>query len=162
VVGALDGAPSTLVVQGTKAFTVSSDARTAQAELVLRVDPAVLTDPLSFPLVGRIVTEIETTGQSYHPNAHFTSVTIGTHEPVMLVGENPPIDRDWLSQCEPNSPCEVRIKLESEYDAVFNSEDSDPENPAPGYVELLWSVDARLEAFDGRVLPTDALSLTFE
>lgn len=159
---AFDGAPPSIVIDEMHEFTVSSDDRKARAQFVLRVDPAALTDPLAYPLVGRIVTKVETTGQSSHPNAHFTSVTIGTNEWVMLVGESTPIERDWLAQCEPNLPCEVRLTLESEYDAALNSDDFDPEDPAPGYVELRWSVTALLEAFDGRTLPTDALSLTFE
>ena len=63
--------------------------------------------------------------------------------------------------------CVVPVDITVIYDSSMNAPvaddpDADPEptESEPGFVRLKWTVEARLEAFDGRPLPADALTLT--
>jgi hypothetical protein len=153
-----DGEPPTVVARTERAFRVSNERPRAQHQVHLRVPSDVLREPLAFPLVGRIITGIETTRASSHPNAHNTSISVGDEVRYAVTEDQRPFDLDWLSHCQPSTACEIRISLDAEYDSAMNSDDFEP-NDDPGFVELRWFVEARLEAFDGRVLPEAALVL---
>jgi hypothetical protein len=156
------GKPTSVVASVERAFRVSDVERRAHDQVRLRVGSAALGEPLAFPLVGRITIWVETAGASDHPNAHSTTIAIGEDIRYMVVEDQYPIDIDLLSRCEPSTDCEITISMDSEYDAMLNSEDFDPEDPKPGFVELRWFVEARLEAFDGRALPEDAVVLSVD
>jgi hypothetical protein len=153
-----DGDPPTVVARTERTFRVGNDQVRARHQVHLRVVPEVLEGPLAFPLVGRLITGIETTRASGHPNAHNTSITVGDEMRFAVTEDQRPFDFDWLSHCKPSTACEITISLDAEYDSTMNSDDFEP-NDDPGFVEIRWFVEARLEAFDGRALPKGALLL---
>jgi hypothetical protein len=154
------GRPQTLVSRIERSIRVSNAAPRADDEVRLAISPDVLTDPLAYPLVGRVRIELETTRASGHPNAHNTSIAIGG-DTRFAVSEDP-IEADWLANCKPSTRCEIPISIQSEYDPSLNSVDFGPNDSATGFVEMRWVVEARMEAFDGRPLREGALMLTGE
>jgi hypothetical protein len=153
------GQPSSLVVTTQRTIRVGTVEGSAHVEFTLRISPEALRAPLEFPLVGRVITSVTTIAASGDVNAHQTWVSVGAGSQRLLGDDFQPFDVDWLKQCQPAAPCEVIIGLASDYDPMMNSEDFDPADPAArGFVELRWSVEARLEAFDGRALPEGALT----
>jgi hypothetical protein len=154
-----DGNPTTIMASAERSFRVGSTSERAVEGLVILVDADVLKAPLAYPLVGTVTMSIETTDASDHPNAHLTSATVGDEE-IYLMGEEPPRTIDLLAQCDAGRPCEIPVTLTSDYDASLNSPDFDPANAPPGFVALSWRVEVRIEAFDGRTLPAEAIEVS--
>jgi len=154
-----DGNPTTIMANAERSFRVGSTSERAVEGLVMLLDADVLKAPLAYPMVGTVTMSIETTDASDHPNAHLTSATVGDEE-IYLMGQEPPRTIDLLAQCEAGRPCEIPVTLTSDYDASLNSPDFDPAKAPPGFVALTWRVDVRIEAFDGRALPVDAIEVS--
>jgi len=66
---------------------------------------------------------------------------------------------DVLPMCKAGHPCEIPVVIRSEYSphlTVMNP----PSASHIGSADLVWRIRVRLEAFDGRTLPADAVSIT--
>jgi len=155
---AFDGEPSTVTAASEGTIRVSSDRPRDTVSTVIRIPGEVLKKPLAYPLVGRVLIQAATIDASDHPHAHRTDFRVGTDE-LIGVGGGPPTSRDLLAHCDVGVPCEIPVTIESEYDPTLNSPDFDPADARPGFVELHWSIEVRLEAYDGRDLPSDGIDI---
>jgi hypothetical protein len=157
---AFDGRPSVLVVRSERTVRVSTEHERAHRTVVLVVDADALQGPLAFPLVGRAITGVESVDASGHPNAYGSSLTVGGDQDWHSIGGDTTLDLDWLSRCRPSKVCKIPLRLDVEYDAFLNADDFEEQHAPPGWVEVRWFVELRLEAFDGRVLPVDGLAIS--
>lgn len=163
----IDGTVPNSLAIASGSIEVGSDALEKQQRLSLAVDDSALTGPLAFPLVGRFAVSFVVEDASGNPSA--AQVTVSTRDgsdPMYLEAEVIPTDIDWLGRCQAGVDCVVPLDITVLYDPSMNAPypddpetDPSPTESAPGYVRLAWTVEARLEAFDGRTLPTDALTL---
>ena len=62
---------------------------------------------------------------------------------------------DVLSMCKAGQTCEIPVVIRSE----FSSQSTVGVKPVAGSADLVWRIRVRLEAFDGRTLPGDAVSI---
>jgi hypothetical protein len=163
-----DGRPPALLAAVDGTMKVGTDDPSESRHIELQIDGTALTDPLEFPLVGRLSIRIVSEAASGNPYASNATVAIQGGEALFVDPDAPPIDLDWLAHCQPRADCVVRIDLGSEYQSWLNAPDPDPKaspdapeptEARPGFVTLHWTVEAVLEAFDGRALPLHGLAL---
>jgi len=167
-------APVVRTARATGQIRVSSEDEFERARLTISLPPAALAGPLAFPLVGTIYVSGVSVQASDHDNAHTTNFAFASDnldDATELdysffsigdwIGNDPvPTAIDLLPLCRPNETCVIDVTLESHYDASLNSPDFDPENAPPGFVVLRWDLSVRLEAFDGRSLSEQAITIT--
>lgn len=166
-----DGGPPTLLAAVGGTMDVGTDHPIDSRQIELRIDAATLTGPLEFPLVGRLSVRMVSEAASRNPYAFNAAVAFQGGDLVYGNPDGPPIDHDWLAHCKPREVCIVKIELGSEYQSWLNAPEpgpnASPDAPVPtetqpGFVKLRWTVEAVLEAFDGRSLPPDGLVLSVD
>jgi hypothetical protein len=89
------------------------------------------------------------------PDGTAVWLQVGEDRPAVEFGQLPRVV-EWLASCRADRDCEIPIEVTIAYDpptAATVSQDGG------GRVTVNWSIDARLQAFDGRELPEGALSL---
>jgi hypothetical protein len=122
--------------------------------LRLRVDPAALESDRAWPLVGRIhVTLPGTASDDPDASGAYGSIVVAGAEHGL---EWDTIAADWLAACPRSGPCDLPIRLVLYLAPGWDTETSGE----PPELDAAWSVEARLEAFDGRAVPPDAVVLT--
>lgn len=132
--------------------TGSPDGSEAPLRVRLRVPAAALVGPLQFPLVGRLSVRGDTTSTL---GAYTYLQVHGTTESIFTPGDRW-TDVDWLDHCTTGRDCEVVIDVFSAIDtSAYDGE-------VPGDLEANWEILASLEAFDGRDLPAEAVTLTVD
>jgi hypothetical protein len=165
----VDGAAPTMAATIDGTITVATNDPIASRRIELAVPAAALADPLAFPLVGRLTVRVEPEAASDDRYAWNSTVSIEGGETEFIQSDGPPIDSDWLAKCQAGTDCVVTIDLAAEYQAWLNAPvgdadlDADAPEPTetrPGFVRLHWTIEAVLQAFDGRRLPTDGMTLT--
>lgn len=156
-----DGTPTTVLATATETVTVTDARPELLRSATLYVDAAALDGALAYPLVGRFSARVAVTAGAFADYAHEASIGIGD-DLAWFREAQPPSDRDWLGHCVPEQDCEVEIELFSRYDPTLSGSVQEPDLDAVGFVELQWFIQASLEAFDGGLLPQDALRLELE
>ncbi len=164
----IDGSPPGLLTVATGSIEVGTLDPEERRTIELAVDGAALKGPLAFPLVGHL--SVRVIAESASGNPYAAQATIATRDaayPAYLDGDGNPVDIDWLARCVAGTDCTVPLDIEVTYDPSMNAptgDDSDPEveptESMPEFVRLTWTIEARLEAFDGRTLPANPLVLT--
>jgi hypothetical protein len=144
---------------------------TADLIATLRVDAGLLRDPLAMPLLGslvvRAVGEGEAHGLLWRPSGYGSVGGITVSDAwSFMAGEGWPFEADWLRFCAPNRDCEVPIRVAMSHKQLASearvtaSLDNRTAPPIPDEFSFTIELTATLEAFDGRSLPTDGLTLT--
>ena len=167
VAARIDGSAPSLVSTASGSLEVRSDVLESRRTIVLAVGGDALRGPLAFPLVGALSVGFVVESASGNPAAAQVTVsTAGTGDPMYLEVDAVPITIDWLRRCDVGVDCVVPIDIAVTYDPFMNAPvdgvpdgDAEPTEAAPGFVRVKWTVEARLEAFDGRALPADAMTL---
>lgn len=132
--------------------TGSPDGAEAPQRVRLRVPAAVLVGPLEFPLVGRL----SVLGNTTSTFGAYTYLQVhGTTESIFTPGDRW-TDVGWLDRCTSGADCEVVIDVFSAIDT------SSYDGEVPDDLEANWEILSTLEAFDGRDLPADAVTLTVD
>ncbi len=164
----VDGAAATMLATIDGTMTVGTDDPSASRRVKLSVPAAALAGPLAFPLVGRLTVRVEPEAASDNRYAWDSTVSLEGGETESIQPDRP-LDSDWLAKCQAGTDCVVTLDLAAEYQAWLNApvEDADlnadapePTETRPGFVRLHWTMEAVLQAFDGRSLPTDGMTLT--
>ncbi len=164
----IDGAPQGQLTVATGTIEVGTLHLEERRTIDLTAAGAALDGPLTFPLVGRLSVRVAVESASGNPSAARATVTTRDAEfPTYLDDSQNTVDLDWLAHCVAGKDCTVPVDLEVIYDPSMNAPISDdpdseaePTESTPGFVRLTWTIEARLEALDGRTLPADALVLT--
>ena len=66
---------------------------------------------------------------------------------------------DVLSMCKSEQTCLIPVRIESDYSGNLTVVDP-PSTARAGGADLVWRIRVRLEAFDDRTLPADAVSIS--
>ena len=164
-----DGDPPVVAAHIAAPIAVSDASPQAHMDLRLRVDPKLLTDPLTFPRVGSLT--LRAIGD---PAAHellwnhwaspVGRVTVNGQQ-MGMAPESGAYDIDWLRLCTPGESCDVEIGIDIEYEDLVRrarvnaavANESAP--PSPQEFRLTLDALAQLETFDGSELPSDGLAL---
>jgi hypothetical protein len=85
------------------------------------------------------------------------AITIGAAK-VKVVTGLPYASIDVLPMCKAATTCVFPLRLEADYSDNLTVVDP-PEIQHKGSADLVWRIRVRLEAFDGRELPADAVSI---
>ena len=134
-----DGSPSTAKASMTTVVRVGkADEKTIRLMAVIKA--AALDDPVAWPLVARLLVSEEQLEPDSNPEDWGGLVQVGGGEGTYIAADAV-FDRDLLGECRAHHRCELPLRLTTEYD-------------------VRWTVEVRLEAFDGRMLPADAVSVT--
>ena len=154
---AFNGDPSSQVAKTQGTFRVTTAKPKAKQGLEIRINAAALKAPLDYPLVATVETYLQTTDieRSAIPAG---TLTVGTMK-VPLVTGLPYPSVDVLSLCKADRTCLIPVRIESDYSSNLNVVDP-PSTPHTGSADLVWRIRVRLEAFDGRKLPADAVSIS--
>ena len=154
---AFNGSPSSQVVMTQGTFHVTTAKPKAKQGLEIRIDAAALKAPLEYPLVATMETYLQTTDieRSSIPAGN---LTVGTMK-IPLVTGLPYTSTAVLSMCKAGQTCLIPVRIESDYSGNLTVVDP-PSTPRAGSADLVWRIRVRLEAFDGRKLPADAVSIS--
>ena len=157
--GGFDGAPT--VVSATKrgSLVVSSRRTDAHADMTVQIAADALPRPLDYPLLGYAVVSFTRTGTGLPDDAAIWDVTIGTHE-VSSVNETGPMSTasNILLTCQPRAACRILVTIAASYDKYLMGPQAAP--PADAIVTMGYTIVVRLEAYDGRTIPADAITIT--
>ena len=151
---AFNGNPSTQVAKTQGTFHVTTATPKAKQRLEIRIAAAALKAPLEYPLVATVEVYYQTT-EMEHADVPPSNLTIGEQDIPLYTGLPYP-SFDVLSMCKAGHTCEIPVVIRSE----FSSQSTVGVKPVAGSAELVWRIRVRLEAFDGRKLPVDALSVS--
>ncbi len=130
----------------------SPDGTEVRQQVRLRVPADALVGPLEFPLVGRL----SVLGNTADTLGAYTYIQVhGTTESIFAPGDRW-TDVSWLDHCTSREDCEVVIDVFGAIDTSFY------DGEVPDDLEMNWEILATLEAFDGRDLPPNAVSLSID
>ncbi|MEI7744685.1 MAG: hypothetical protein WCK58_13170 [Chloroflexota bacterium] len=143
----LDGSPSLSrdVAKGTMHLTPKSDEQVAH--LTVKVSKEALDEPLAWPLVLRLFVTVDPAYSGAAEDGQYAYVAIDGRDEGIDVPIGTPLDLDLLGACDANRTCGIPVKLWLGWNVR-------------GGADVHWTVEARLEAFDGRVLPDEAVQVT--
>ena len=140
-------APSVATAAAEGALAVKSD-RPGVVQFVVRVSPEALPGPPAWPMVGRL--EVTTRLPVPAPDSRYMAELRGLPDEAW-VQDRESTSVDLLAGCPERGVCDIPLELVVE---AFPGE-----NGELAELDLTWEVDVRLEAFDGRELPDDAVRI---
>ena len=152
-----EGTPASQVSKTQGTFHVTTTKPKAKQWLEVRINAAALKAPLDYPLVATIETYLQTTDEERFAMPA-GMITIGATN-VQLATGLPYASIDVLSMCKVGRTCVVPVRVEADYSENLTVVDPSSIQHA-GSADLVWRIRVRLEAFDRRKFPTDAVSIT--
>ncbi len=165
-----DGSPPTALATASSTIVLSGASPLVHVDLRIRAKGQALGKARAFPLVGSLVLRGVGDATTHAALSSYLGSAIGFVKVgsggYSLASEGNPADLDWLRLCPATGDCDVTVGLDFSYEnqastarvnaAVANN--PSPSLPTTFRTEL--QAIAILEAFDGRTIDADSVSLT--
>jgi hypothetical protein len=151
---AFAGNPTSLGAKTQGKFRVTAAAPKAHKRLEIHIAADALKAPLAYPLVGTVTMYVAE--KIEFADVPGTIVSVGDTE--IPIGDYP-LSADLLSHCRAGRACKLTLVVSSEYTPTAPYPNASPSDPRAGFADITWHIDVRIQAFDGRPLPADAVSI---
>ena len=167
-----DGAPAAALATASSTIVLSGAAPLVHVDIRIRADARTVGKGRTFPLVGSLTVRGVGDAATHSALSSFLGSAIGFMKVgaggYSLASEGNPADLDWLALCPATGDCDVTIGVDFNYESQSSTarvnlavaNESSPSVPMTFRLEL--QAAARLEAFDGRTLDPESVSITTE
>ncbi len=154
---AFTGIPTSRVAATHQRVRLTAANPRATSRMTVTISADALRAPLEYPLTATMTFLTTSNKLEFADQPGIGFAFDGTE--VGLAGDGGPLSVDLLSRCKPAKDCEIDLAVTSQYTPRGNAVNQ-PSTPPGGYAEVTWQIEVRVDAFDGRPLPKDAVSIT--